>query len=315
LLCLPGISHGKDSTKNMESIAAVTLNWNRAPDTVACLHALEEAGLPLAQAVVVDNGSADDSVAIIRAAYPQAQLLANALNLGFAAGVNVGLRWALEAGFPFVLLLNNDAQVTPDAPRILLEAAERYPRAGILSPLIRYAEDGRIWFAGSYRRRFLPGEHWPAYRSHRTLSPTPRPIDYATGCAMLLRADMLREVGLFDDAYFFYWEDLDLCERARRAGWQVLLVPEAVVHHHVSASLGEESPAKWTYLGRYVPTFYRRYYRWPAASLLVYATWVVIRETLRRNSAAVKPFLRGIAAGWCRRDKTKPAAGSCVDEM
>lgn len=290
-------------------IAAVTLNWNRAPDTLVCLRSLGAAGLLPEQMIVVDNGSSDDSAAAIRKAYPQAQLLLNDSNRGFAGGINVGLRWALAAGFPYLLVLNNDAAVSPDALRILLAAAGERPHAGVLSPLIRYAGDGRIWFAGSYRRRLLPGEHWPAYRTRRALAPEPRPIDYATGCAVLLRAEMLRAVGLFDEAYFFYWEDLDLCERARRAGWQVLLVPAAVVDHHVSASLGEESPAKWTYLGRYMPTFYRRYYRWPAASMLVYAAWVALREALRGNGAAVRPFLSGVAAGW---QEPKPAPGSRV---
>ena len=294
------------------NVAAVTLNWNRAPDTLACLRALEAAGLPPEQIVVVDNGSADDSVAAIRAAHPRAQLLVNARNLGFSGGVNVGLRWALAAGFPYILLVNNDAEVAPEAPRILLAAAAEHPQAGILSPIIRYADDGRIWFAGAYRRRFLPGEHWPAYRTFRELSPEPRPIDYATGCVMLLRADMLAAVGLFDEALFFYWEDQDLCERARRAGWQVLLVPGAGALHHVSASLGEESPAKWTYLGRYMPIFFRRYYRRPRLAMLVYAAWVMARETLRGNGAACRPFLRGIAAGWRGEDEAKPAPGSYV---
>jgi hypothetical protein len=279
-------------------LVAVTLNWNRAADTLACLRSLRAAGLPPEQVVVVDNGSTDDSVAVLRAACPEARLLVNPRNMGFAGGANPGLARALEMGQPYILLLNNDTEVAADSLEILVAAAEEHPRAGILSPLIRYAGDGRVWFAGSYRRRFLPGAFWPAYRRRRSLPPAARAIDYATGCAMLLRSTMLHQVGLFDETYFMYWEDLDLCERARRTGWQILLIPPAVVHHRVSASIGEESPAKWRYMGRYVPTFYRRYYRRPRLAMLAYTAWVAARETLRGNGGVVGPFLDGFREGW-----------------
>lgn len=288
-------------------VVAVTLNWNRASDTLTCLRSLQAAGLPPDQAIVVDNGSTDDSVAALQAACPRAQLLVNDRNLGFAGGANVGLARAREMGRPYILLLNNDAEVATDALERLVAAAEEHPRAGLLSPLIRYAADDRIWFAGSYRRRFPPVAFWPAYRRRRTLPATPRPIDYATGCAVLLRDAMLQEVGLFDETYFMYWEDLDLCERARRAGWQVLLVPSAIVRHRVSASTGEESPAKWRYMGRYLPTFYLRYYRRPRLAMLAGVAWVIVRETLRGNGRVVGPFLEGFREGWRREARAGPA--------
>ncbi len=282
----------------MPPVAVVIVNWKRPQETLACLHSLTAGDYPAWEAIVVDNASGDDSVPRIRAAFPQVRVLVSEHNRGFAGGCNVGLVHALAAGYPYVFLLNNDAEVEPTALRRLVEAAEAHPRAGILSPLILYAGEKRVWFAGAYRRRFLPGISMPAYRRQRSIPPHPRPIDYATGCAMLLRKEMLQEVGLLDESYFMYWEDLGLGERARRAGWQVLLIPTAVVQHRVSASTGEESPIKWYYLGRYLPTFYRRYYCWPRFSILVYATWVVVREVLRRNGRAVKPFLRGLSEGW-----------------
>jgi GT2 family glycosyltransferase len=279
-------------------VAIVILNWNRPGDTVACLRSMAASDYPRWRAIVVDNASSDDSVAIIRAAFPQAQVLVNERNLGFAGGVNAGIAHALADGAAYVLLLNNDTEVAPPALGMLVRAAETCPRAGILSPLILYANDGRIWFAGSFRRRFLPGVSMPGYRQRRSLPAGPVPTDYATGCAMLLRREMLQEIGLLDPIYFMYWEDLDLGERARRAGWQVLLVPSAVVRHRVSASTGEESPLKWHYMGRYLPTFYQRYYRWPRLAMLAYFGWVVVRESLRGNSRIVRPFWRGFWEGW-----------------
>lgn len=293
-------------------VAIVILNWNRPQDTLACLRSLAAGDYPTWQAIVVDNASSDDSVSRMRAGFPQAEVLVNSRNLGFAGGANVGMAHALAAGYPYVLLLNNDAEIEPTALSTLVAAAEAHPRVGILSPLIRYAEGGRIWFAGAYRRRFLPGISMPAFRRQRSFPPQPVLLDYATGCAVLLRREMLLEVGLLDDAYFMYWEDLDLGERARRAGWQVLLVPTAVVWHQGSASTGEESPAKWYYMARYMPTFYQRYYRWPRFSMLAYAGWVVLREMVKGNPGVIGPFLRGFGEGWrkevagCRPGQRKP---------
>lgn len=307
-----GLSPEGGQTMVAPSVAAVILNWNRPADTLGCLRSLAAGDYPNWHATVVDNASSDDSVARIRAGFPQAEVLVNERNLGFAGGANVGLAHALAAGHPYILLLNNDTEVEATALSTLVATAEAHPRAGVLSPLILY-EDGRIWFAGAYRRRLLPGIFMPAYRRKRSLSPRPFPIDYATGCAMLLRRETLLEVGLLDDSYFMYWEDLDLGERVRRRGWQVLLVPTAVVRHQVSASTGEESPTKWYYLARYMPIFYRRYYRWPRFSMLAYAAWVVVRELLRGNAGVIGPFLRGFDEGWRQeiagRGSRAPASG------
>lgn len=279
-------------------VTIVILNWNRPEDTLTCLHSLAAGDYPAWHAIVVDNGSTDDSVSRIRTQFPEAEILVNEHNLGFAGGANVGLAHAVAAGDPYILLLNNDTEVEPTALRTLVAAAEERPRAGMLTPLILYTEGGQIWFAGAYRRRFLPGISMPAYRQRRSLPPQPVSLDYATGCAILLRWEMLLEVGLFDQSYFMYWEDLDLGERTRRAGWQILLVPTAIVRHQGSASTGEKSPTKWYYLARFMPIFYQRYYRWPRFSMLAYAGWVVVREVLRGNLRIIGPFLRGFREGW-----------------
>ncbi len=297
-LCYNGGGTTSEVSVTVPRVAVVILNWRRPQDTLACLRSLAASDYSVWEAIVVDNASGDESVPCIRAAFPQVRILETERNLGFAGGCNVGLRYALGGGFPLVFLLNNDVEVEPTTLSTLVAAAEAYPRAGILSPLILYAEGRRIWFAGAYRRRFMPGISMPGYRRRKRISPSPRPIDYATGCAIFLRQEMLREIGLLDESYFMYWEDWDLSERARGAGWQVLLIPRAVVRHRVSASTGENSPAKWYYLGRYLPTFYRRYYRRPRFSIPVYAAWVVVREVLRKNGRVVRPFLQGLSEGW-----------------
>ncbi|MGC8874030.1 MAG: glycosyltransferase family 2 protein [Chloroflexia bacterium] len=279
-------------------LAVVVVNWNRAKDTARCLRSLGASRFSGWRALVVDNGSSDGSAGFLRSAFPEVEILETGRNLGFAGGTNVGIERALALGVPYILLLNNDAEVAPDALPVLLEAAAVRPRAGIFSPLILYGDGRRVWFAGAYRRRVLPGFAWPAYGSTRLPRPVPRRIDYATGCAMLLRREVLQTVGLLDPAYFMYWEDMDLCERARRAGWEVWLIPSAVVRHHVSSSLGEWSAEKWYHLARHIPTFYLRYYRRPRAAMLAYVGWVTVRELLRGNAPCVAPLWRGFWDGW-----------------
>ncbi len=279
-------------------VAVVVVNWNRAQDTARCLRSLEASRFSGWQAIVVDNGSSDDSAAFLRGTFPAIELVETGRNLGFAGGTNVGIERALALGVPYVFLLNNDAELAPETLTLLLEAADRRPRAGILSPLILYGDGRRVWFAGAYRRHILPGFAWPAYGSTRLPRPVPRQIDYATGCAMLLRRELLEAVGLLDPSYFMYWEDMDLCERARRAGWEVWLVPGAIVRHHVSSSLGEWSPEKWYHLARHIPTFYLRYYRCPGPAMLAYVCWVTLRELLRGNRQCIAPLWRGFREGW-----------------
>lgn len=302
----------EDPVANRASVrvAAVIVNWNRAQDTARCLRSLQASRFTGWHAIVVDNGSSDDSVRFLRDAFPEIELVETGRNLGFAGGTNVGIERALALGVPYTLLLNNDAELEPDALTVLVEAADGRPRAGILSPLLLYGDGRRVWFAGAYRRRILPGFAWPAYGSTRLPRGVPRQIDYATGCAMLLRREMLQTVGLLDPAYFMYWEDMDLCERARRAGWEVWLVPEAIVRHYVSSSLGEWSAEKWYHLARHIPTFYLRYYRRPRPAMLAYAGWVTLRELVRGNWQCIAPLWRGFCEGWRMEVRKRRTGGS-----
>lgn len=291
-------------------VCVVVLNWNRRDDTLACLDSVLAMSYPAMDVLLVDNASTDGTVEAVRQAFPRVEVRVNPTNLGFAAGVNEGLRVALQGQAGYILLLNNDTLVAPDMLERLVRAAENDPTIGIVSPLIYYPGRTKVWFAGAYRRRFWPGISTPGYgfrdraRHHRW-----RDIDYATGCAMLLRPQLLREIGLFDPTYFMYHDDLDLCERARRAGWRIVLEPSAQMEHHSAASTGERSPEKWFFLGRYIVPFYRRYYRWPRLSLVLYAGWVCLREVLKGNWKVVRHFLRGVVGGWKEVFRPSPDSG------
>jgi len=186
----------------------------------------------------VDNGSTDGSVPLISREVPGARLLEMGENLGYVEGMNAGLVKAMEEGAELLLLINNDAVAGPGMTDLLLQGMRSHPRAGIVGPMILYHGEERIWFAGGHLN------HMWGYSVHPFMDEPPpgdqenRMVDFITGCVMMVRREVLEEVGLLDPRYFMYMEDLDLCLRARRSGYQCWYLPEAMAYHKVSSSSG-----------------------------------------------------------------------------
>lgn len=287
-------------------VILVTLNWNRPDDTLACLASAAAQSYPHLRLVVVDNGSSDDSVDRISAAFPAAKLLCNECNMGFAAGANRGLRYALDQGADYVLLVNNDTTFAPDMLEQLLSLAA--PGVGVLVPAIYYAAwPGRPWSLGG-------GRHWLTLEKTGD-SPAALPVamtagslerEYVVGCAMLLSRPMLEQVGYFDERFFMYYEDMDLSLRIRQAGLRILLVPAARMWHSVSASSGgSDSPAERYWMARSSVLFFLKHVhglRWlvvaPYRSASALKT--VLRLYMRGRGGAARAYLRGLRDGLAR---------------
>ena len=213
---------------NTPSVCAVILNWNRSSETLACLDALG----PDVPVVVVDNGSYAEAVEQLRVARPDVPLLALGRNLGYAGGNNAGIQWALERGFEWVLLLNDDAILAPGALEALLAQAQADPRAGFAGPLVLHAEpEGMIQSAGGLVDARWRPSHRAQDQANRGQFVATEPVDWITGCAILARAEMIRQVGMLDERFFMYEEELEWCLRAKQAGWKVLFVPQARLTH------------------------------------------------------------------------------------
>ncbi|MBN1661683.1 MAG: glycosyltransferase family 2 protein [Anaerolineae bacterium] len=283
-----------------ERTCVVILNWNRREETLGCLASVRRMEPPPDRVILIDNASVDGTPQAVTAEYPQVDIVVNEANLGFAGGMNVGLRAALEEGAAYILALNNDTLVAPDLLAALMDGFQYGPDVGIVVPKIYYTEPpDHIWYAGAMRRRWFPGFAFPGYgQRDAPRYDRPRNVDYATGCGMLVRASALETVGFFDETTFFmYHEDLDLSERVRRAGYRILYKPDARMWHAESASTAPDAPIKWYYLARYIVPFFRRYYRLPAVSLALYTLYVVVRESLKGSPQHVAPFLHGIRDG------------------
>ncbi len=217
-------------------VAVILVNWNGRADTLACLDSLKAVDYPDLTIIVVDNGSTDGLAEIVRDQYPHVELIVSPDNLGFVGGNNLGIARAEEMGVDFVLLLNNDTEVAPDFLRPLVEAA-RGSRVGIVGPLIYYhGEPRRIWSAGGRVDRargdaIALGED---AMDDGQFGETPYAVDYVSGCALMIRRDALKEVGTLDPRFFAYYEEVEWCVRAGRAGYQVLVVPQSHVWHKIT---------------------------------------------------------------------------------
>jgi GT2 family glycosyltransferase len=223
-------------------VAVVILNWRRPELTAAALTSLARSDYPAWSAIVVDNGSGDDSVAIIRERFPDATIIENGRNLGFAAGNNSGITHALTAGFDYVLLLNDDAEVAPDLLRVLVEVAEGDLRIGMVGPKILYADPPNvIWSAGGMVSKLGESRHLRVDEIDGGDGPVVD-VDYATGCAILARRRMIEQTGTLDERFYMYFEETEWCARARRAGFRVVYVPGARVWHKITPAARSVSP-------------------------------------------------------------------------
>jgi len=285
-------------------VYVVILTWNHLADTLACLETVQRLTYPRYRLLVVDNASTDGTPATIAARFPEAEVIVNAANLGFAGGNNVGLRRALEAGADYVLLLNNDTLVAPDMLDELVAAALADSQAGLLSPKMYYADQpDRLWYAGARQQPLTLA----AVHTHRgekdTVGPTTRQaVDYIFGGAMLIRRAVLEEVGLFDPGYFMYYEDLDFCLRVRAAGYRLLYVPRARLWHRVAASTQEQRPL-WFYYRAQSRGRLLRQHTHGAGLLFAYGyhtlsgLWTTLKALVQGNSAIIGPYWRGWLEG------------------
>lgn len=221
-------------TKNRD-VWVVVPNWNGADVITECLNSLS-AQDQKHKIVIVDNGSEDGSALLIEKKFPFAILLKQKVNLGFAGGVNVGIRYALDHGAKAVALFNNDAIADKKWLEGLVEGLEKIPEAGIVTGKFMRLDKKHIDSVGECYS--IWGVPFPRGRNQldEAQYDNQELVFSATGGASLYRADLFNDIGLFDERFFAYFEDVDIGFRAQLAGWQVVYEPRAVAYHHVGAT-------------------------------------------------------------------------------
>lgn len=267
----------------MPRLAVIIVNWNVHDLLAACLTSLyadlDRAGLE-AQVWVVDNASTDGSPEMVRSQFPQVRLIANRHNAGFAAGNNQALREVLAltpdpdpSSEDAVLLLNPDTEVQPGALAALVDWLEKAPRAAVIGARLSYGDGSFQHSAFRFPRLMqiafdlfpLPPRLYESRlngRYPRALYErgTPFEIDHPLGAAMLVRSAAIRQVGLLDEGFHMYCEEIDWCMRMKAVGWRAYCVPRAHVLHYAARSTGQIRTAAFVHLWRSRQRLYAKHY-------------------------------------------------------
>jgi hypothetical protein len=221
-------------------VVVVVLNWNGRDDTIRCLESVEQPWYPRCIPVVVDNGSTDGSVEALRGRFPGLDVIETGSNLGYAGGNNAGIHWALGRGADYVLLLNNDTIVDPDVLTELTRVAGSDRTIGVVGPKVLCEPDRHLLDScGESQSLWFNRRHIATGKPDRDVGRNPRDVDYVVGCAILVSREFIECVGLLDDVFFAYYDEVDWCFRGRRLGYRVVCAPAAVVYHKGEASSGK----------------------------------------------------------------------------
>jgi len=222
-------------------VVIVTVNYNRPGETVELINSIKHSDLALSELLVVDNGSTDNSPAILKKAFPDLRILQTGQNLGFAGGYNFGMRQALEREAAGVLIINNDTIVPSVFLEPLVTTLESNTQIGAVAPKIYFRDGKRVWWAGG-RLNLGTGQILNIGSGQIDLGQFESPLDcdYLTGAGVLFRGEALKKVGLFDERFRHTGEDVDLSIRFCKAGYRLLLVPQATLIHKVSQTAGGE---------------------------------------------------------------------------
>ena len=287
------------------AVDVIVVNWNTREMTLACLRSLFVQTPDLAfRTIVVDNGSHDGSAAAIAAEFPQATLLAEPVNHGFAGANNLA---ATDATSPYLLLLNSDTVVLDRAVERLVAFAQRHPAAGIWGGRTVFADGslniGSAWgrfslwaafcFAGALRTVFPRVNKFDPEALAGWRRDTEREVDIVSGCFFLIERALWERLGGFDPAFFMYGEEADLCHRARALGARPRTTPEATIVHYGGASATSNHAATVSVLRAKIMLARRTMS--PAAAWLA-ARLLVVGVGLRRVAYAVAARLLPRAA-------------------
>jgi GT2 family glycosyltransferase len=286
------------------SVAALVLNYNGPQvtlETLASLVPLDGTDIHL---MVIDNGSTDDSYDQVRQHFPGVRQLRVRQNRGISWGLDHGLQVALDEGYDYALVMNNDIEVRSDMVRQMVTVAESDPSYGCIGAKAYYHSDRqRIWSAGGKLRfrEAITRERGEGEIDRGQYDRT-EVVDYVNGVAMLIRREVLSKIGLWDPVYYLGVEDADFCVRARRAGYQSVYAHEAVLWHMISASIGVYKPFRTFHTARSTAIFLRKYARthqWLSSLLWFTAALPVawLREARRGNQSAVTAKARGFVEG------------------
>lgn len=287
-------------------VGVVVLNWNGLQDTLECIKSLRSVACKLTdvEIIVVDNGSTDGS-AYQLSAIKDIHFLELKVNIGFAAGNNAGIRFAIQKKCDFVIVLNNDVCVAPDFIEKMLQLMEADLSIGIMAPKIYYYDEPDvIWYGGGkFRSPRIIGEMVKLNQKDNPANDCATPVDFAVGCCMLIRRNIIEEVGYFDEQFFAYEEDVDFSIRVRQAGYTIWYQPTAHIWHKVSRSTSGNSSMRYFLQAQSRVLFFSKHItrkKLPPVILLEAARLirVVTTEMVSSRPLNAVGYVKGILSGF-----------------
>jgi len=220
------------------SVAIIVINWNNYFYTSGCLDSLRQIDYPNYKVIVVDNGSHDGSDVQLEAIYPEILLLRNENNKGFTGGNNRGIEWALNNGFEYLMLLNNDTEVEPDFLSELIRGIEGDPTIGAIQPKFYFLSNKElVWNAGGKIIKSLGvvltvGVNNKSNQNLETSGETA----WITGCGFLVRSSIIKKIGGLNERFFMYYEDVDWSLKIKSLGYKLWYCPSSIVYHEAGVS-------------------------------------------------------------------------------
>lgn len=229
-----------------KKVFIILLNYNGYEDTIEAVKSLEEITYNNYEIVVVDNASTNSSFEILKKEMgDRHHVIASGANKGFAFGNNVGIKFAMENGADYVLLINNDTTVEKDFLEHLVESAEEDEKVGLTTGLIlNYYNKDIIWYGGGELNwnKFY-GYHINEGKELKDTIQEKKEITFATGCLMLIKREVIEKIGGLPEEYFMYYEDVDFCAKLMENKYKIIYDPASIIYHKISAASGEaESP-------------------------------------------------------------------------
>ena len=265
---------------SMIELSIVIVSWNVQRLLSRCLRSVLDGSkslAPDAEVIVVDNGSADGSAQMVRIEFPQVRLIANADNRGFPAANNQGIGIAKGR---YVLLLNPDTEVVADALAVMISYADAHPDVGVVGPRL-LNPDGSVqpsrrrfptlftaFFESTWLERYAPRRLLERYYVLDQPDDATLSVDWVDGSALMARRDAIEQVGLMDEGFFMYSEELDWCRRFRGAGWGVVYLPTACIIHHRGKSSEQVAAARHLHFQTSKIRYFRKHHSPAAAGAL-----------------------------------------------
>jgi|TARA_B110000467_G_C18266415_1_gene449557 GT2 family glycosyltransferase len=218
-------------------VAIIIVNWKQYELTKSCLSTLKSSKFNDFQIILIDNESNQKELNDLKNQFDQVKTFTSEKNLGFTGANNIGINYAIKNQFEYVMLLNNDTEIDKNFINPLLEAFQKYNKLGAVQPVImNFYQNKKVWNAGGNLNKFFG--YTSVIKKPKYIN---RKIDWITGCCILIKTVVIKKVGLLDENFFAYYEDVDWSIRIKKAGYDLAVVKSSLIYHHGSKASKNES--------------------------------------------------------------------------